>query len=85
MVTIEEWQQELEEQRAEWGDKLTFAPGGRSGYAHTIRNVEILEGEPPDAVLINFADRWGYNFGGRIQARWTEDDRRFVTVKVYTD
>jgi len=76
----------IKAQKEEWNDKLQAVLGTkRIGYAHFIRTIEILEGEPSDDVLRNFADNWGYNFGGVIQQRYREGDRRFVRVKVYID
>ena len=73
-------------QKDEWNDKLVKVPGThKSGYAHFVCVVEILEGEPSDDVLRNFADGWSWNFGGVIQQRYREDGRRYVRVKVYID
>jgi len=77
-------QKELELQEQEWGDKLRTRHCKEHGYAHFYRIVEILEGEPPDAVLINFADDWGFNFGGKV-IRYTQGEKRFARVKVYID
>ena len=76
----------ITEQKKEWNDKFRKVPGTyRSGYAHFVSTVEILEGEPSGDIIMNFADGWGWNWGGEILRRWTQDGKRFVQVKVYTD
>jgi len=85
-MNMQDRQAEITAQREEWSDKLKYVPGSkRNGYAHFESIIEVLAGDPSDDVLLNFADDWGWNFGGEIRRRWKEDDRRFVRVKVYTD
>lgn len=77
---------QLKAQKQEWQEKLKLVPNSkRPGYAHFEATVEILEGAPSDQVLFNFADDWGYNFGGHVVQRWREEERRFVRVHVYID
>jgi len=86
MTTMEQIVSEAKARRLQWQDRVRYVPGsGTHGYAHTRATVEILDGNPPDRVLIDAGDRWGLNFGGRVERRWCEDGKRLVSVKVYTD
>lgn len=76
--------EKLNEQMKEWDEKLNRQRyQGKTGITIQYYWVTRIDGgdinEVPADVLINFADRWGYNFGGNVEYR---GDRAFVQVYI---
>lgn len=76
----------MTEQYAAWNDKLVRVGQPQHMPGWNIYTVHILEGDPPKEALINFADNWRANFGGRIEfTAITAEGKRIARVVVYHD
>lgn len=79
-------QGDMTAQYAEWNDKLERVGGPNYQRGWNEYTIRILEGNPPEKALINFADNWGYNYGGRIAYYGTTPEGvRIARVVVYHD
>ncbi len=74
----------LQDQKRMWSDKMLYI-GHRVNDTSKFVKVQIVKDDPPDEVIINFADNWLLNFGGEVLSKYYEDGKNFALVEVYMD